>query len=99
MHPQREFEPLRAEPQPHTPGRAGLREMGKDLANGGADGFVRMEQTSPSALAPDKTDGQAAPQFAARRLVANAAIKARAQLQKSRCADAPSSANVGSNAK
>jgi hypothetical protein len=30
-------------------------------------------------LAPDKADGQAAPEFAARRLVANAAIEARAQ--------------------
>src|ERR1700756_3880277 len=79
MHPQREFEPLRAEPQPHTPGGAGLREMGKDLANGGADGFVRVETNLAVRLAPDKTDGQTAPQFAARRLVANAAIEARAQ--------------------
>src|SRR5260370_4696750 len=40
MHLQREFEPLPAEPQPHAPGRAGLGELGKDLADGGADGFI-----------------------------------------------------------
>src|SRR5499427_9269572 len=79
MHPQREFQPLRAEPQPHAPGRAGVGEMGKDLANGGADGFVRVETNLAVRLAPDKTDGQTAPKFAARRLVANAAIEARAQ--------------------
>src|SRR6201993_2604013 len=64
IHPQREFEPLRAEPQPHTPGRAGLGEMGKDLANGGADGFVRVETNLAVRLAPDKTDGQTAAKFA-----------------------------------
>src|ERR1700760_1288264 len=66
MHPQREFEPLRAEPQPHAPCRAGLGEMGKDLANGGADGFVRVETNLAVPLAPEKTDGQTAPKFAAR---------------------------------
>src|SRR5437764_13214978 len=41
MHLQREFEPLRAEPQPHAPGRAGLGELGTDLAAGGECGFMR----------------------------------------------------------
>src|SRR5947209_664842 len=79
MHLQREFEPLRAEPQPHAPGRAGLGELGKDLANGGADGFIRVKTNLALLLAPDKANGQATPEFAARRLVANAAIEARAQ--------------------
>src|SRR5437588_615697 len=79
MHLQWEFEPLRAEPQPHAPGRAGLGELGKDLADGGADGFIRVKTNFALLLAPDKADGQAAPEFAARRLVANAAIEARAQ--------------------
>src|SRR5262249_4222996 len=79
MHLQREFEPFRAEPQPHPPGRAGLGELGKDLADGGADSFVRVETNLAILLAPDKADRQTAPEFAARRLIANAAIKARAQ--------------------
>jgi len=79
MHLEREFEPLRAEPQPHAPGRAGLGEMGKDLADGGADGFIRVKTNFAVLLTPDKANGQAAPEFAARRLVANAAIKAGAQ--------------------
>src|SRR5215469_7103308 len=79
VHLQREFEPLRAEPQPHAPGRAGLGEMGKDLVDGGADRFIRVKTNLAVLLAPDKADRQATPEFAARRLVANAAIEARAQ--------------------
>src|SRR6202007_2132508 len=79
MHPQREFEPPRGDPQPPAPGRAGLGELGKDLADGGADGFIRVQTNLALLLAPDKADGQAAPEFAARRFVANAAIAARAQ--------------------
>src|SRR5437868_10725861 len=66
MHLEWEFEPLRAEPQPHAPGRAGLGEMGKDLADGGADGFIRVKTNLALLLAPDQADGQAAPEFAAR---------------------------------
>jgi hypothetical protein len=58
MHLQREFEPLRAEPQPHAPGRAGLGELGKDLADGGADGFTRVKTNLALLLAPEKADGQ-----------------------------------------
>ena len=76
---QRELEPLRAEPQPHAPGRAGLGELDKDLTDGGANGFIRVKTNLALLLAPDKADGQAAPEFAARRLVANAAIEARTQ--------------------
>src|SRR5262249_43749531 len=72
MHLQREFEPLRAEPQPHAPGRAGLGEMGKDLADGGADGFIRVKTNFAVLLTPDKTNGQAAPQLAPRRLIPHA---------------------------
>src|SRR5499433_2984994 len=79
MHLQWEFEPLRAEPQPYAPGRAGLGELGKDLADGGADGFIRVKTNLALLLAPEEADRQATPQFAARRLVANAAIEARAQ--------------------
>ena len=43
VHLQREFEPLRAEPQPHPSGRAGFGEAGKDLADSGADGFVGVK--------------------------------------------------------
>jgi hypothetical protein len=42
----------------------------------GADGFIRMTTNLALLLAPDKADGLAAPEFAARRLVANAAIEA-----------------------
>ena len=58
MHPQREFEPLRAEPQPHPPGRAGLGEMDKDLANGGADGFIRMKTNLAVLLPQTKPTGR-----------------------------------------
>src|SRR5262249_50504823 len=54
-------------------------ELGKDLADGGADGFIRVETNLAVLLAPDKADGQAAPEFPARRLIPNAAIEARAQ--------------------
>ena len=53
--------------------------MGKDLADGGADGFIRVKTNFAVLLTPDKANGQAAPEFAARRLVANAAIEAGAQ--------------------
>src|SRR5499433_1041468 len=79
MHLQREFEPLRAEPQPYAPGRAGLGELGKDLADRGADGFIRVKTNLALLLAPEEANRQATPEFAARRLVANAAIEARAQ--------------------
>jgi hypothetical protein len=79
MHPQREFEPLRTEPQPDPPGRAGLGEAGKDLADSGADGFVGMKADLAVFLAPDKAHRQAASEFALGRLVADAAIEAGAQ--------------------
>ena len=60
-------------------GAAGLGELGKDLADGGGDSFVRVERNLAVLLAPDKADRQAAPEFAACRLIANAAIEARAQ--------------------
>jgi len=44
--------------------------MGKDLADGGADGFIRVKTNFAVLLTPDKANGQAAPEFAARRLVA-----------------------------
>ena len=53
--------------------------MGKDLVDGGADGFIRVKTNLAVLFAPDKADRQAAPEFAARRLIANAAIEARAQ--------------------
>ena len=49
--------------------------MGKDLADGGADRFVRVGTNLAVLLAPDKADRQAAPEFAACRLIANAAIR------------------------
>lgn len=56
-HLQWEFEPLRAEPQPYTPGRASLGEVRKDLADGGANGFVRVKTNFAVFLAPDKAHG------------------------------------------
>ena len=53
--------------------------MGKDLADGGADGFIRVKTNFAVLLTPDKANGQAAPEFAARGLIANAAIKTGAQ--------------------
>jgi len=35
--------------------------MGKDLADGGANGFVRAETNLAVLLTPDKADGQATP--------------------------------------
>src|ERR1700741_4979517 len=69
MHPQREFEALRADPQPHTAAGAALGQMGKALANDRAHGFVRVKTNRAARLAPDKTYGHTAPKFAARRLV------------------------------
>src|SRR5215469_7973232 len=53
--------------------------MGKDLADGGADSFIRVKTNFAVLLTPDKANRQAAPEFAARRLIANAAIEAGAQ--------------------
>src|SRR5262249_13935402 len=79
MHLQWEFESLRAEPQPYAPGRAGLGELGTDVSDRGADGCIRLETNLAPLLAPEKANRQPTPEFAARRLVANAAIEARAQ--------------------
>jgi hypothetical protein len=89
MHLQREFEPLRAEPQPHTPGRARFGKMCKDTADGGEDGLVRVKANLAVLLAPHKTNRQAAPEFAARRLVADAAVEAGAQHVQFRFAHGP----------
>jgi hypothetical protein len=79
MHPQREFEPFRAEPQPHASGRAGLRKAREDGADGGDDGLVRMETNLAVRLTPYEADWQTAPELAARRLVTDAAIEASTQ--------------------
>src|SRR5262249_53495174 len=42
-------------------------------------GFIRVKTNLALLLTPDKANGQAAPEFAARRLIANAAIKTGAQ--------------------
>src|SRR5215472_16310657 len=54
MHLQWEFEPLRAEPQPYAAGGAGLGVSGKDLADGSADGFIRVKPNVALRLAPEE---------------------------------------------
>jgi hypothetical protein len=74
-----EFEPFRAEPQPDAPGRARLGKPREDVADGGDDGLVRVKAHLAVLLTPHEADRQAAPEFAARGLVADTAIEAGAQ--------------------
>lgn len=53
--------------------------MRKDIADDGDDGLVRVKAHLALHLAPHEADRQAAPELAARGLVADAAIEARAQ--------------------
>ena len=76
---QRKRQALAAEPEPDAACRAEFGEARKDGADGGADRLIRMEADLAVLLAPDEADRQAAPQFAARGLVADAAVQARAQ--------------------
>ena len=69
--------------------RAGLGEAGKDLVDGAADGFVRVKPDFAIFLAPDEAYRQSAPEFAARRLVSDAAIEAGTQYVQFRFAHRP----------
>lgn len=79
MQLQREFEPFRAEPQPDAPGRTGLGKPHEDVADGSDDGLVRVKAHLAVLLTPHEADRQAASEFAARGLVADAAIESGAQ--------------------
>src|SRR5262245_1957979 len=68
-----------AQPQPNTTHRSELGEACKYSADGGIDRFIRMEADLAICLAPDEADGKAAAQLTTRRLVADAAVEARAQ--------------------
>jgi hypothetical protein len=51
-------------------------EVGKDIVDGGDDGLVGVEADLAVGLAPNEADRQSSPEFAARRLVANAVVEA-----------------------
>src|SRR5579862_2155192 len=76
---QRKRQPLAAKPQPNATHRS---ERGKSCergADGATDGFIGVKADIAILLAPDEAHGKAAPQFAARRLVADAAVEAGTQ--------------------
>src|SRR5260370_10198888 len=85
-HLQRQFEPFRAEPQPHTPGRAGLGKPPEGGAGGGDDGLVPVKTNLALRLTPYKADPQTPPELATRPLVAPAAREARAHAARLRLA-------------
>jgi hypothetical protein len=66
------------EPEPDASCGAVLCESIKDGAEGAGDGGVGMEEDLAIGFAPDKADGQAATQFAASCLVADASIESSA---------------------
>ncbi|MBT1517462.1 hypothetical protein KIP88_45030 [Bradyrhizobium sp. SRL28] len=73
---QREREPLGTKPQPNATRRSHLGKARKNIANSGNDSLIGMEADLAISLAPDEADRQTAAQFAARRLVADATVKA-----------------------
>src|SRR5438552_16493518 len=62
---------LAAEPEPDAACRSEFGEASKDSTDGGTDRLIWMEADLAILLAPDETNRQAAPQFAAGGLVAN----------------------------
>src|SRR6266567_79331 len=68
---------LAAEPEPDAACRSEFGEASKDSTDGGTDRLIWMEADLAILLAPDETNRQAAPQFAAGGLVANPAVKTR----------------------
>src|SRR5574341_1186888 len=76
--PQRKGQAFAAKPQPHLPRGAEFGETIEHRANGAGDSLVGMEPHLAILLAPEKADRQAAAQFAAGGLVADAAFQTRA---------------------
>src|ERR1700720_4405013 len=68
---------LAAEPEPDAACRSEFGEASKDSTDSGADRLIWMEADLAILLAPDETNRQAAPQFAAGGFVANPAVKTR----------------------
>src|ERR1700731_3224852 len=68
---------LAAEPEPDAACRSEFGEASKDSTDSGAAPLIWMEAALATPLAPDETNRQAAPQFAAGGLVANPAVKTR----------------------
>ena len=64
------------EPEPDAARRAELGEPFEDGADGSGDGLIRMEQDFTILFSPDHAHGQAAAQFSASGLVANASVQA-----------------------
>src|SRR5262249_28116766 len=76
LHLQRELHAFRAEPQPNAARRTGFGKSLEHALDGGDDSFVRVEEHLAVLIAPDKANRQAAPELAACRLIANAAVEA-----------------------
>jgi hypothetical protein len=76
VHLQRELHALRAEPQPDAARRAGLGKSLEYALDGGDNSFVGVEQHLAVLFAPDEANRQTAPELAACRLIANAAVEA-----------------------
>src|SRR5262249_45036966 len=64
------------EPEPDPARRAELGEPLEDRADGAGDGLIRMEQDFTILFSPDHAHRQAAAQFSASSLVANASVQA-----------------------
>src|SRR5262249_36183055 len=71
----RKLQTLSTEPQPHASRRTGLCEAGKDRADRRHDGLVGMKQNLTVGLTPHEAHGQATPQLATCRLIANPAFQ------------------------
>ena len=82
MDLQREGQSFGTEPQPDATHGPKFREAIEDGADGRRDGLVGMKADLTVLVAPHESDGQAAAQFATRRLVADAAVQPRAQRMK-----------------
>ena len=76
VHLQRELHAFRAEPQPNATRRTGFGKSLEHALDGGDDSFVRVQEHLAVLIAPDEANRQAAPELAACRLIANAAVEA-----------------------
>ena len=73
---QRQFQALIPQPQPHCPHRTTGGELLEDGSDDAADGLVGVFEDLSVGLTPDQPDRQPDAQFAARGLVAQAAVEA-----------------------
>ena len=73
---QRQLQALVTQPQPHCPHRTTGGELLEDRGDDAADGLVGVFEDLSVGVAPDQPDRQPDAQFAARGLVADAAVEA-----------------------